>query len=166
MGAVGDLDSHRSFSGDGRFDPDIGRRHIQLDVVRQPGNFRNLCSKLRHELIAGHAGTAGNIGHLCADAEHVKHFHQAGRCLAQFLIRHASALSGRLFQKIKGGEFIGDLLLFRLVFGDLAGYFFKFPGRLFLRQARSAFAAGFFARSLLLFPAFVFLFLSGFFPFL
>ena len=86
VGLVRHLDTDSRFSGNRCLNTDIGRRQIQLDVIRKIDNPADLHALIRGQLIPGDRGAAAYVGDTDAHAEVVKRLLQLGCRLPKLLI--------------------------------------------------------------------------------
>ncbi len=66
---IGNLDSHRRFSGNRCFDPDIRHCQVLLDIICQAHNLADLYPLIRLDLVAGHRRSPAYVRYGNADAE-------------------------------------------------------------------------------------------------
>ena len=90
------FDPDGSFSGDRRFDTNIGSCQVQLDVIGKIDDPADLHSLIRCKLIAGNGRTAAHIGNAYTDTKVVECLLKLGCRLTELLIPPDRRIAFRL----------------------------------------------------------------------
>ena len=81
---IGNLNTNCSFSRNRCFYSNVGRRQIQLDIIRKAHNFGHLYTLLRLQLITGNTGALTNICNCYLDTEGIQSLLETHGRLLQF----------------------------------------------------------------------------------